>query len=532
MSSENTTPYTLIFVDDEDIVREGITSRIDWGSNGYELAGVFEDGIAALNFLSTRPVDVVLTDISMPRMDGLALSKAIAEKYPRTVVLLLTGFEEFEYAQEAVRHRVKEFLLKPITAEELDKVLQRTRSELERLRGAEAEQEKLKEQLEASLPLLRERFFYSLVSGRIDEKDISRRGDFFGWDGNAAGPFLVCIAALPDEWEEITRLALAEKARRASTGRDVIFSNRNEDLVLLLRGEESDILEKRARKMAEELFTEALRLSDSPVAFGIGEVILDQTDLNRSYLGAGNAVDHSRILGMTQIQSIDEVRQRSRVSQEAFISRAHKLVKALREGGRHSARQSLDDVFRLFEESYLTSTDAVGYLARLQYHLSDFIDEMGMGGIDQFAELALTAEPRRFNRLDEAKRYFDGMIQHIEEQVRLRRKDAVLSRIDRAKAIISERFTDRKFSLQDICAELYLSTSQFSALFKEGTGHTFVEYLTEVRMDEARKLLKTTDKKSYEIAEEVGYQDPRYFSSIFKKATGMTTTEYRRGLED
>lgn len=532
MDDRQKSSYSLIFVDDENIVREGISSRIDWGANGFRLAGTFQDGLEAMRFIKENHVDVILSDISMPKMDGLALSEAVSEKFPRIQVLLLTGFEEFEYAQEAVRHRVKEFLLKPITAEELANVLNRTRLELDRLREAEAEQERLREQLKASLPLLRERFFYSLVSGRIEQKDISRRGEFFGWNGDAAGPFQVCIATLPDDWEELTRLALAEKAREICGEGDVVFANRNEDLVLLLRGTDPDSLEKKTRETAENLFARALKMGDSPVTLGIGEVVDRQEDLNRSYLGAGNAVDHTRILGLTRIRSIDEVRKKTRVPQEAFISRARRLVKALRESGSMSARQALDDVFRLFERSYLTSTDAVGYLARLQYYISDFIDEMGMGGVKEFSDLALTAEPRRFSRLDEAKNYFSDMIRQIEEQIRLRRKGAAVSRIDRAKAIIGERFGDRNFSLQDICAELYLSTSQFSALFKEGTGHTFVEFLTEVRMDEARKLLKTTDMKSYEIAEAVGYQDPRYFTSIFKKTTGMTTTEYRRGLED
>ena len=532
MSKSTDRVYSLIFVDDEDIVREGISTRVDWGANGFNLAGVFGNGLEALSFLEKEKVDVVLSDISMPKMDGLALSEAIAERYPQTIVLLLTGFEEFEYAQEAVRHRVKEFLLKPITAEELGNVLSRTRSELNRLRDAEIEQERLQEQLEASLPLLKERFFYSLVSGRIDKKDISRRSGFFGWEGDNGDAYLVAIASLPDEWEELTRLSLGETARKLTDDGDSVFANRGEDLVLLLRGADPTALENRMQKVADSLFAAAVALSDSPVCIGIGELVHRQEDLNRSYLGAGNAVDHARILGITQVRSIEEVRRKSRVSQEAFISRARKLVKALREGGHHSARQALNDVFRLFEQSYLTPSDAVSYLARLQYHLADFVDEMGMSETGDLAELALTAEPRRFTRLDEARRYFDRKIEFIEEQVKLRRKDAVLSRIDRARAIIAERFTDRNFSLQDICSELYLSTSQFSALFKEGTGHTFVEYLTEVRIDEARKLLKSTDKRSYEIAENVGYQDPRYFSSIFKKVTGMTTTEYRRSLEN
>ena len=522
--------YKLIFVDDEDIVREGITSRIPWGRNGFELAGVFDNGQAALDYINDNDVDVVLSDISMPRMDGLTLSRKIAESHPGTQVLLLTGFEEFEYAQEAVRHRVKEFLLKPITAEELKTVLDRTRDELDRLRNAEKEQDRLRELLDRSLPLLRERFFYSLVSGRLNREEISRRREFFAWNDLGAS-YLVIIISLPEEWEEITRLALAEESKKLISGDDTVFSNRNEDLVLLLQGSEGESMVKRARSIAERLFSSALGLGDSPVTIGIGESVEELEDVNRSYLGAGNAVDHTRVLGITRIQSIDDIRQKTRVSQEAFISRARRLVKALREGFRHSAQDALTEIFRLFEESYLTSSDVAAYLARLQYHLSDFVDEMGISVRDDFKELSLTAEPRRFTKLDDAKRYFSKQISKIEDHVRQKSNDAAHSRIDKARHIISKRFTDNSFSLQDICSEIYLSTSQFSALFKEGTGQTFVEYLTEVRIDEAKRLLKATDLRSYEIADRVGYQDPRYFSSIFKKITGFTTTEYRGELE-
>lgn len=523
--------YKLIFVDDEDIVREGISSRIPWDGNGFELAGVFEDGEAALKFVRENDVDVVLSDISMPRMDGLTLSREIAETHPKVQVLLLTGFEEFEFAQEAVRHRVREFLLKPITAEELGAVLERTRDELDRLKEAEKEQDRLKELLDHSLPLLRERFLYSLASGRLNKGEIARRKEFFGWNDLGAN-YLIAMVSLPDEWDEITRLAIFEETRRYISPDDSVFSNRNEDIVILLQGSDSRYLDKRARSIAERTFAAAVRLGDSPVAIGIGEPVSLLEDVNRSYLGARNAVDHTRVLGTTQIQSIEDVRQKTRVSQEAFISRARRLVKALREGLKGSAQNALAEIFRLFEESYLTSSDVASYLARLQYHLSDFADEMGIGINGDFSELSLTAEPRRFTRLVDAKRYFSDEILKIEEHISRRRTDAAQSRIDKARQIISERVADKSFSLQDICSELYLSTSQFSALFKDGTGQTFVEYLTELRIDEAKRLLKSTDLKSYEVADRVGYQDPRYFSSIFKKVTGLTTTEYRKELEN
>jgi len=395
---------------------------------------------------------------------------------------------------------------------------------------AEKEQERLKDLLERSLPLLKERFFYRLASGRLSTEEITRRREFFGWQDQGAY-YQIVMAVRPDEWEEITRLAFSETAKQLINDDDVIFANRNEDLVLLLQDSSIEALDSRSRDIAEKLFSAALKIGDAPLTVGIGETVGRLNDVNRSYLGAGNAVDHARVTGITRVLSINEVRKKTRVSQEAFVSRARHLVTALREGTRHSARDALNEVFKLFEESYLTSSDAVNFLARLQYHLSDFVDEMGLDTGDDILDLSLTAEPRKFARLDGAKRYYQDQVDKIDKLVRQRRHDAAHSRIDKARRIIAERYADKNFSLHDICAELYLSTSQFSALFKEGTGHTFVEYLTEVRIDEAKHLLKTTDSKSYEIADQVGYQDPRYFSSIFKKVTGFTTTEYRKEME-
>ena len=122
--------YRLILVDDEAIIREGISRVVPWGKNGFELAGLFEHGEKALDYLEKNPVDIVITDINMPRMDGLTLSRIIAERFPRIMVLLLSGYDDFEYAQEALKNQVRDFLLKPITADELQEILARVRAEL------------------------------------------------------------------------------------------------------------------------------------------------------------------------------------------------------------------------------------------------------------------------------------------------------------------------------------------------------------------------------------------------------------------
>jgi two-component system response regulator YesN len=143
-------------------------------------------------------------------------------------------------------------------------------------------------------------------------------------------------------------------------------------------------------------------------------------------------------------------------------------------------------------------------------------------------ESVFSNRPHSFHSLNDAHNFFVSMIEAIEQRIHERRQDMMLSRLDKARKIIAERYADPQFSLTQMCEELFLSSSQFSVLFKEGTGRTFIEYLTAFRINEAKKLLKTTDLKSYEVAEKVGYTDPRYFSLIFRKQTNMTPIEFRR----
>ena len=159
--------YRMILVDDEAIIREGISSCVPWEDNGFFLAGVFEHGQQALEYIEQNPVDVVLSDINMPRMNGLELSRILGERFPEITVILLTGYDDFEYAQEAVRNQVREFLLKPITQNELSKVISTIKEELDIRKENKKAHEILLAKLEQSFPLLKERFLCRIISGML-----------------------------------------------------------------------------------------------------------------------------------------------------------------------------------------------------------------------------------------------------------------------------------------------------------------------------------------------------------------------------
>ena len=520
--------YRLILVDDEAIVREGISRCLPWGTNGFEIAGLFDRGQPALDYIENNSVDIVITDINMPRMDGLTLSRILMERYPKIMVLLLTGYDAFEYALGAVKNQVREFLLKPITAEELSRVLERIKEELDFSREKARQQALLEEKLSRSFPILRERFLYRLVSGHLPAEGISRRRSYFQWIDHGAF-YQVAVLSIPESWNEMEFLILSEYLKGLMKPGDEVFSNREEDIVLLLQGQDAAELEGRAKGTAEKAFLHASRLKGDHLSAGYGEVVDSPVSLHSSYRGARTALDYSRVLGLSQILSIHDVRDRKRISLDGFNTLARALMVQLRSGSLRDCEKALSAVFSFLEAHYLTLSEASRYLTRLHFLLVSFLQEMDLFTLGE--EDPILHPPGNFGSLNQAGTYFFKVLQRIDERVQSRRQDLLLSRLDKAREIIARRYGDSQFSLKDICDELYLSTSQFSLLFKEGVGQTFVEYLTAHRVEQAKNLLKSTNLRGYEVAERTGFSDPRYFSLVFKKLTGLTAREYRRGLE-
>ncbi len=518
--------FNLIFIDDESIIRDGVSTCINWDQNGFKLTGVFENGKEALAFIEREPVDVVISDINMPKMDGLTFSRILAEQYPHIVVILLTGYEQFEYAQKAVKYKVTEFLLKPITADQLKKVLGKIHADLVARGEKERQQALLKEKLMMSFPLLKERFLNNLVSGKIESAMLEKRKDFFQWNDYGM-VYQVLAIMLSRNCEELDYFEILDFMNTLKSGADEVFMN-EEGIVMLVQSETREKSNKVTRSLAEKAFRHAEELALESISIGYGDPVSEPAMIVHSYRGAAAACHYAKLIGFSQIISARDIQNRGRPSVAEFYALEKIFSQKLKEGNRKEVQEALGNIFTFLETYIVTSEDAAHFFIHIQGVLYTFLKEMGL-----FSSLInLHSVPRgEFETLFEAREYFLNQIDVIEDMVRDSRNDIVQKRITKAKNIIERRYKDKNFSLSDMCDELYLSTSQFSVVFKEGTGMTFVEYLTSFRINQAKKLLKMTDKKSYEIAEETGYADPRYFSSIFKKYTGVTPMEYRKGCE-
>ena len=516
--------YKIIFVDDEAIIRNGISRCVPWEELGFELDGVFEHGQQALSYIEEHHVDVVLSDINMPKMSGLELSGILGERFPDVVVILLTGYDDFEYAQAAIRHQVREFILKPITRTELSKVLETIGTELDRVGQQKKEQELLQARVDQSFPLLKERYLRRLISDSAAVNSLAQRAEYYQWQ-DRGGWYQIMMAAVPLSWTELERMALVEYLEGQINPHDEVFTSRKGEIIVLAQDRDPDLLDSFVRSLAKGAFDFSAGMEKVVVSLGCGEPVDSLSFLEISYKGACAALDYSRSLGLSQIVAIADIKDKEAPSPAILAKMQLEIVEHLKDGMADESLEMFRKMVVYLEEHYQSSKQLAMTFIGLFSRIFAFIQDMDLDLPDENGGMANLVQ---LETLAQGEIFFDKLIRHVGDRISQRRNDVLLSRIDKAKSIIRENYGDKSFSLQDICRELYLSTSQFSVLFKEGTDQTFVEYLTSVRMDEAKKLLASTDLKSYEIAESVGYSDPRYFSITFKKHCGMTAMEYRR----
>ncbi|TVQ37499.1 MAG: response regulator [Spirochaetaceae bacterium] len=535
MAAPHATPhnrYRFLIIDDEPIVREGIRDIIDWGALGFELVGACRDGREGLQALERLKPDVVLTDICMPFVDGLELAAWIAEQYPATRTVLLTGYDEFEYAQEAVKLKVSDFLLKPITADELRHILEKIRDELDAERNRERRLELLQQQLRESLPLLRERFLNRLVRTALNPAEVRHRLGFL--ELALPGPAfvaLVCDLDGSEDQDQLAGLAAHTIVLQAVEGfcGTVAFSTPREQTVVIVSAANETGALSRALECAELIAEQVSRDLGRTVSVGAGDPVTGLEAIPQTYADAVTALEQRLVLGPAQIitaQQLGGVRNAT-VSRSDADARAV-YVRALKTGDGAAAEAALQEIIgalRRSDESIETR-----YLA-MQRLLADALNGLDALGIDcsQITEPQSNpfVELGRMKTLEDMQQWFRRFQDSARALLDQRRRQHSQWKAVAAQEFIQANSHQPDLSLRTVCSALSVSKSYFSPIFKQHTGMTFVEYLTAIRMERAKELLSYDDLKSYEVAERVGFRDAHYFSLTFKKQTGLTPTEYR-----
>lgn len=535
------TEYRIMLVDDEEEVRRAIIRKIDWQRLGFVVAGDAENGEEAMEKMEQLEPDVVMTDIRMPYMDGLALAGRIRLKYPSIKVLIFSGYDDFEYAQQAIKLNVKEYILKPVNVEELTEILIRVHASLDEEIEHKRNVNLLRESYQKSLPIIREVFLNELVSGNINEERVIRERlkeyeiDILGafeWltavidveqrDTHTHTPFYKEEELIPIS----VRQMVAEQLSRYC--RFTIF-NAYSGLALIAAVDEG-ITVTGLIDLLGDICKECRKILEITVTIGVGHKSGRLSELGNAYSSAVDALGYKAIVGIGNVIYINDVEPVSRGKLLLDSRDEAALVTAVKFGPKEKIEAAVDTIvlkmgdakvhIRQYQVYLLSVMNCLTRLAQ-QYdlELKEFIGQ----GQNLYQEMM-----EGLRRPEELSGLIIQTGCRMNEAMNRERDNAAKQVIIEAKKYIEEHYQEPELSVEMICGHLHMSPAYFSTIFKKETGQAYIAYLTELRLQKAVELLTETDDKTYIIAAKVGYQEQNYFSYVFKKRFGVSPTRFRR----
>ena len=525
--------YTILLVDDEEEVIQAIIRKINWEELGFSVVGYADNGIKALEMIEESQPDVVMTDIKMPYMDGMELCSHIRREYPAMKIVLFTGFDEFEYAKEAVHLEVEEYILKPVNSVELINIFTKLKIKLDQEISERRSMEKLEHYYTESLPLLQANFCSTLIEGRIHEDELQKY--LSDYQISLPGPLYCCLvihmssSQIPENMNSLFLAASVQKQAEDRLGKRwkaKCFPYLGNSVLFAQINNENEIAE--LTDDCDRFCKYINRMMGTVVTVGIGQVCSQILDLAQSYNAAREAVSYRAVYGASRAINIKEIAPKE--SGEPCFTNDMELLNLFKKIRLNSEEEIVEAVDQYIEsisfplkslqQHHVVIMELVTALFR--FSVNNDIAAEGVGGdIGILYGKLLELEP------DALRKWLTDISLCFSENLVTARSRSTQSFVSKAKEHVRSQYADVQLSLAQICERLGVSNSYFSSVFKKETGKPFITYLTDYRMDIAADLMVNTNDKSYTIAEKVGYPDANYFSYVFKKKFGVSPSKYR-----
>ena len=536
----------VFLVEDESIVREGLRDNIPWQQYGYEFVGEASDGEMALPLIQKTKPDVLLTDIKMPFMDGLSLSKLVHQEFPEMKIIIISGYDDFEYARGAILVGAEQYLLKPITRAALQKALAELKTKIETEREQKNYQEKFQSEAREYEQFSRTDFFVKVFEGRMPVQDMYEEAAKLYLKINAPC-YNILLFSLQEKRTAEDRGTESEGFARKREELLHYFIRYPENLVfrwnvntygVLIKGSAAQMQELGARCLenVDRICHPAEDLLDWYVA--LGEPVERLSLLAECYSKANHLFAYRFLRPQLHVFTVETMGRIVPEKEEGGSIRDIDPAKMEAELIRDFLLQGARDEVADFVENYLLAVGEALQSAMFRNYLTlhvyfaavSYVESLGCGREELLRLLndgGLTPEGQY--DVDALPDYLCGLIERAME-LRDRESDNQSKHIlKKALTDIEENYSQESLSLNSVAGEVNVSANYFSAIFSRAMQVTFVEYVTGKRMDKAKRLLRQTQMHTGEIAMEVGYKDPHYFSFVFKKTQGCTPREYRAG---
>lgn len=542
----------IFLAEDEVIVRETIKRMIPWEDLGFELVGEAADGEMALPLLLRQKPDLLITDIKMPFMDGLTLAKVAKKEIPGLKVVILSGYDDFNYAKQAINIGVEDYLLKPITKNALIERLTEIRSRYEHEKTQKEYYEKFHREMQAYEKNSSRDFFEALVSGSMDMMEIYRRSEKLGLDivAEAYNVLIFTMNCEEDfsgqregysEWEAES-LELLEEFFSENTSA-MLFRCNIFSYGVLIKGQKETI-EENTRSCVSEIQRIFDRKEQKRQWFvAAGEPVERLSQIQKSYYSASRAFSHrylydENILYYDEMASMEKknvTEDDSTYLQKVDVNALNPAIlqKFLSNGLLEETENFVKDYFYAIGQEPLESLVFRNYVTlNVRFSVMSFLKEIGCDTRTLEQEDTEDVLSESSKSLENAIAYAEKIISQaiaLRDQNPGNKNRSILKT---AVDFIDSHYTEEDMSLNKAANAANVSANHFSALFSQNMGQTFIEYLTNLRMNKAKEYLRCTSMRSSEIAGEIGYKDAHYFSYLFKKTQGMTPSDYRKARED
>ncbi len=530
----------VFIVEDETVIREGFRDKIPWEQYGFQLVGDAGDGEVALPLIRKIRPDVLITDIKMPFMDGLSLSEIVKEEFPKTKIIIISGYDDFEYARQAIRAGVDQYLLKPITRQTLRGVLVELREKIEQETEQQDYQDQYQDEMQEFEQFALRRFFEKILDGKLSVKEIYEEAARLSLPLTAASYNLLLFSVY--EASESSSLERREWFTRKQEEVFHYFLRHPQYILFRLDVNCYGVLIKSETVLMEDLADRALD--------HIKRVCGPEEERIRWYVAVGTPVERLsslpqcyervnhcfayrfimpalHILSETTLAGFLADQEEKNIGQVDFMQMDPDIIRDFLSRGTKKEIHGFVESYLQNIQNALKSRMFRDYvILNIRFAVVAFLESIGakqaeyMGRIEQAVQ-AIHREDR------EISLYFVEMLGTAMDQREEINSYQGGKMLKKALEYIDANFDSETLSLNQAAESIGASANYLSAVFSQGMQKTFVEYVTEKRIEKAKKLLRHTDKTSGEIAREVGYKDARYFGFVFKKLQGCSPREYR-----
>lgn len=535
----------IFLAEDEIVVRESIRKNINWEEQGYTFVGEAGDGEIAYSMILEKKPDVIISDIKMPFMDGLELCRLVREDMPWVKIIFLTGYDEFAYAKQAISLGASEYLLKPVSSSVLIETIGRIRENIEAEQKQTAFLERYQQEMMELERLQQQKFFENLVSGEYAVPELLQMAGHLGLPLSAQS-YNILLFNLSREQdneiysEDLVRVMSRVEALVARCEHTLLFKLGLDGWAILAKGDDTQDAAQTSRLFAQQLEQVLGKPENVHHFIAVGKPVQRLGDIRKSYQAADRAFayrfiqDSDNTVYSEQTAKEDAAGDVSLRTLNSHAIDTAIIERLLRSGERGASAALIDEVFASIGEAHMQSLLLRQYIA-MNAHFSAvaFLEQLGIprdallekyGAVDEVGEALET--------LQGSKEYIVNLLEHalqLRDELSHKRYSLLLHQ---AQMFIRENHGRDDISLNLVARHVNMSPTHFSTIFSQEMGSTFIEYLTSVRMEQAKELLRCSRQKTAEIAYNVGYKDPHYFSYLFKKLQGCTPREFRAAGKD